>query len=113
MKEKWKKEKKTREKSERTCEANDRANLDPLESKTDYTGYAKTILQKRIADAAAAPGTVKPTAYQRSPLFLALLRTYAKPRGPRDSTARARRGMQPASGRKGEKERECGLHFFV
>jgi hypothetical protein len=46
---------------------------------TDYTGYAKTMLQERIPDTAAAPVTVKPTAYQRSPLFLALLRMYAKP----------------------------------
>jgi hypothetical protein len=71
--------------------------------KTDCTGYAKNILQERIPDARAAPGTLKHPACKRRPLFLALLRTSSKPRGSQGQRC-ARTERQAGSEREGGEE---------
>jgi hypothetical protein len=50
--------------------------------------YRKILLEERIEDERGAPDTLKHTAYEPCPLFLALVRTSAKPRGRRGSAAR-------------------------
>jgi hypothetical protein len=85
--------------------------------KTDCTRYAKNILQERIPDARAPPGTLKHTACKRRSLFLALLRTSAKPLGSQGQRC-ARTERQAASEREGGEKRrgeegEHKPHFFM